>query len=235
VARLPAPILLLVAVLAFAACGSDDDTKEASTPAAPATTATTPVGKGGCKPVQAPAPKPEEKVAKPAKSLDKGKTYTVDLVTSCGDFTITLDAKKAPKTSASFASLVEKGFYDGLTFHRISPGFVIQGGDPQGTGQGGPGYSVVETPPSKTTYPRGTVAMAKTQTEEPGTSGSQFFVVTAEDASEPPFSLPPEYAVVGKVTKGLDTVNRIGVLPPKAGTEEPEQPVVIESAELTEQ
>jgi len=170
VRRLPAPILLLVVVLALAACGSDDDSKEAATP--PATTATTPAGKGGCKAVEKPAPKPEEKVAKPTKSLDEGKTYTADFLTSCGNFTITLDVKNSPKTSASFASLIEKGFYDGLDFHRISPGFVIQGGDPQGTGQGGPGYSVVEAPPSDTEYTRGTVAMAKTQIEEAGTSGS---------------------------------------------------------------
>jgi cyclophilin family peptidyl-prolyl cis-trans isomerase len=184
--------------------------------------------------VKQPSPRPEEKVPKPTKRLSASKTYTADFVTSCGSFTVTLDVKESPKTSASFANLIQRGFYDGLAFHRISPGFVIQGGDPQGTGQGGPGYSVVEAPPQDTEYTRGTVAMAKTQTEEPGTSGSQFFVVTAEDASQPPFSLPPDYAVVGKVTKGLDTVQRIGVLPPKPGTEEPEQPVVIKSVKLNE-
>jgi peptidyl-prolyl cis-trans isomerase B (cyclophilin B) len=222
-------------VLSLASCGSKDEPKPASQPAAaPPATTSTPAGKGGCKTVAQPAPRPDEKVAKPTKKLKASKTYTADFVTSCGDFTVTLDVKGSPKTAASFANLVEKGFYDGLTFHRISPGFVIQGGDPQGTGGGGPGYSVVEAPPQDTAYTRGTVAMAKTQTEEPGTSGSQFFVVTAEDASQPPFSLPPDYAVAGKVTKGLDTVQRIAVVPPKAGTEEPQQPVVITSAKLTE-
>jgi peptidyl-prolyl cis-trans isomerase B (cyclophilin B) len=224
---------MLVAALVLAACGSSDS-KKTSSAAKPGTTATAPAGKGGCKTVDQPAPKTSAKASKPKKGLDKSKTYTADFVTSCGSFTITLDAKQAPKTSASFASLIQQGFYDGLTFHRISPGFVIQGGDPEGTGQGGPGYSVVEAPPRNTAYTRGTVAMAKTQTEEPGTSGSQFFVVTAEDASQAPFSLPPDYAVVGKVTKGIDTVNRIGVIPPKPGTEEPAQPVVIESVKLSE-
>jgi cyclophilin family peptidyl-prolyl cis-trans isomerase len=232
--------VLLLAVLALAACGSDDDGgNEASTPSDQVdTSATTPsttgAPKGRCKTVEQPAPKSGATVPKPTKELDASKTYTVDFVTSCGDFTVTLDVKNDPKTASSFANLVEKGFYDGLTFHRISPGFVIQGGDPEGTGQGGPGYSVEEAPPEGTTYPRGTVAMAKTGTEPPGTSGSQFFVVTAEDASEPPFSLPPDYAVAGKVTKGIETVNRIGALSSKPGSEEPAQPVVIESAKLTE-
>ena len=232
--RLPALVLLLVAVLALAACGSDDDSDNASTPSDSVdTTATTPATKGGCKTVEQPAPKAGAKADKPSKDLDASKTYTVDFVTSCGDFTVTLDAKNDPKTASSFANLVEQGFYDGLTFHRISPGFVIQGGDPEGTGMGGPGYSVEEAPKPDTTYPRGTVAMAKTGAEPPGTSGSQFFVVTAEDASAPPFSLPPDYAVAGKVTKGLDVVNRIGALPTKPGSEEPAQPVVIEKATLT--
>ena len=138
----------------------------------------------------------------------------------------------APKTGGSFLSLVHRKFFDGLTFHRIVPGFVIQGGDPQGTGQGGPGYSVVEAPPQSVQYRRGTAAMAKTQTEPPGTSGSQFFVVVAPNASGPPFSLPPDYALLGKVTKGLDVVQRIGVLPIDPSTETPRQPVVITSAKL---
>lgn len=237
VRRLPAPLLIIVVTLVVAGCGSDDKKDSGSTPAKPATTPATtpaPTGKGGCKAVKQPVPRADATVPKPTKKLSASKTYTAEFVTSCGDFTIRLDVKDSPKTSASFANLIDRKFYDGLTFHRISPGFVIQGGDPQGTGQGGPGYSVVEAPPQDATYPRGTVAMAKTQTEEPGTSGSQFFVVTAENAGDPPFSLPPDYAIVGKVTAGLDTMQRIGVLPPKPGTEEPVQPVVIDSVTLTE-
>ena len=83
-------------------------------------------------------------------------------------------------TGGSFKYLADQGFYDGTTFHRIVPGFVIQGGDPQGDGTGGPGYSVVEPPPQDLVYARGVVAMAKTELEKPGTSGSQFFIVTGE-------------------------------------------------------
>ena len=106
--------------------------------------------------------------------------------------------KDSPKTTASFASLVRKGFFDGLTFHRVVPGFVIQGGDPKGDGTGGPGYTTVDTP-RDAAYTSGVVAMAKTGAEPAGTSGSQFFVVTGDNAS-----LPPDYAVLGKVTATSD-------------------------------
>jgi cyclophilin family peptidyl-prolyl cis-trans isomerase len=155
--------------------------------------------------------------------------------TSCGKLTITLDVKQAPKTAASFVYLARRGFFDNLTFHRIVPGFVIQGGDPQGNGEGGPGYSVVEPPPDDVRYTRGTVAMAKTEIEDPGTSGSQFYVVTADDAQ-----LPPDYAVLGKVTDGEDVVRTIGVVPTDqrnpdpALRERPLSPVVIRSVTITE-
>jgi cyclophilin family peptidyl-prolyl cis-trans isomerase len=145
--------------------------------------------------------------------------------TSCGSFTIRLDQKENPKTAASFASLVREDFYDGLTFHRVVPEFVIQGGDPAGNGSGGPGYSVEEAPPSDQAYTKGVVAMAKTGAEPPGTSGSQFFVVTGEDVG-----LPPEYAVAGEVTEGIETVDAIAAL--GTGDGPPSQTVVIESATL---
>jgi peptidyl-prolyl cis-trans isomerase B (cyclophilin B) len=102
---------------------------------------------------------------------------------------------------------VRKGFFDGTRFHRIVPGFVIQGGDPTATGQGGPGYTVRDVPPSDAAYTKGVVAMAKTESEPPGTSGSQFFVVTGADAG-----LQPDYALLGVVTRGLRLVHRIGKL-----------------------
>ena len=147
--------------------------------------------------------------------------------TSCGQFEITLDSKRAPRTGGSFKYLADKRFFDGLTFHRIVQGFVIQGGDPEGTGTGGPGFSVVEAPPQSLQYTKGVVAMAKTETERPGTSGSQFFVVTAEDAQ-----LPPDYALLGKVTKGQEVVDKIGVVPTVAN-DEPAEPVVIRSIRVT--
>jgi cyclophilin family peptidyl-prolyl cis-trans isomerase len=134
-----------------------------------------------------------------------------------------LDVKDSPRTTASFVSLARSGFYDDTTFHRIVPGFVIQGGDPTATGAGGPGYSVVDTPPRTTTYPLGAVAMAKTPTEPPGTSGSQFFVVTGPNAG-----LTPDYALLGKVVRGMavvDTIEKLGDPADPRGT--PTQVVVI--------
>jgi len=159
-------------------------------PALPAQTATpTPENTGGeqdtgCATARQP-PAKHVRLPKPAETLDPAKTYVATVTTNCGEFQITLDAKRAPKTGGSFKYLADKGFYDGTTFHRIVPGFVIQGGDPLGTGTGGPGYSVVERPPRTLAYTRGVVAMAKTQLERAGTSGSQFFVVTGDDASLP--------------------------------------------------
>jgi peptidyl-prolyl cis-trans isomerase B (cyclophilin B) len=107
-------------------------------------------------------------------------------------------------------------------------GFVIQGGDPKGDGTGGPGYSVVEAPPRDLAYTKGVVAMAKTGTEAGGTSGSQFFVVTAEDAQ-----LPPQYALLGKVTSGQDVVDKIGVVETDPATDAPVEPIVISSVEVS--
>ena len=154
--------------------------------------------------------------------LDPAKTYTATAQTTLGPFAFTLDVKDSPCTTGSFAHLARGGFYNGLTFHRIVPGFVIQGGDPNGNGTGGPGYTVVDTPPADARYTRGVVAMAKTGTEPPGTSGSQFFVVTGADAG-----LQPDYALLGMVTSGLDVVERIGRVPTNSQTEAPLRRVVI--------
>lgn len=222
---------LVGATAALAACGSGSspsdttaatDTSTAAETTAPPTTAAA-APKSGCTTVAEPKPKGEQNLPKPTLTLDPSKTWTADVQTNCGDFTITLAARPAPRTSASFASLSRQGFFDGLTFHRIVSGFVAQGGDPLGTGQGGPGYSVVEAPPSDLKYTRGVVAMAKTEIEDPGTSGSQFFIVTAPDAG-----LPPEYALAGRVTKGQAVVDRIGATPVDPQTERPLSPVVIE-------
>ena len=212
--------LVLVCALFLAACGGGDDERAATPEASPRAAA-------GCEKVPAAKPK-EVKVAKPTTALDPAKTYVARVLTNCGEFEITLDAKRAPKTGGSFKTLVDKGFYDGLAFHRIAPGFVIQGGDPKGDGSGGPGYSITEAPPQDLAYSKGVVAMAKTASDPPGTSGSQFFVVTGEDAG-----LPPDYALLGMVTKGQEVVDRIGVA--EAGPDEqPVNPVVIRQIRITE-
>jgi peptidyl-prolyl cis-trans isomerase B (cyclophilin B) len=158
--------------------------------------------------------------------LDARKTYVVTARTNLGTFAFELDLEDSPCTTASFASLVRKRFFDRTRFHRIVPGFVIQGGDPTGTGRGGPGYSVVDTPPPTARYTKGVVAMAKTGAEPAGTSGSQFFVVTAPDAG-----LPPDYALLGKVTSGLAVVERIGKL--GDANEQPTRRVVIRSMTIS--
>jgi cyclophilin family peptidyl-prolyl cis-trans isomerase len=178
----------------------------------------------GCKKVEAPPPKRVSFKA-PKQTVQKGEKLTAVVKTSCGTFDIALASAEAPKTVNSFVFLSEEGFYDDLTFHRVAPEFVIQGGDPLGNGTGGPGYSVDEKPPANLSYTKGTVAMAKSSAEPPGRSGSQFFVVLSADAG-----LPPEYALVGKVDKGFDVVERIGSL----GTpeEKPKQVVLIEKVSI---
>ena len=158
-------------------------------------------------------------------NLEEGKTYEVVVNTNKGSFTFELATKISPCTTASFAGLVQKGFFDGLTFHRVVPGFVIQGGDPDGNGTGGPGYSTVDAPPQDTQYEKGLVAMAKAGTEPSGTSGSQFFVVTADDVQ-----LDPLYAVLGRVTDGLDVVEALGQL--GDAQQQPTEPLEIKDMQL---
>jgi peptidyl-prolyl cis-trans isomerase B (cyclophilin B) len=221
-AKQPRALLAAIAVLAIAsafalsACGGSDDetSSSASTAAATTTEART------CKKVQAPAPK-DVSFKAPKQVLRMDVMATAVVKTNCGTFTIELDLKRAPKTANSFAFLAEEGFYDDLTFHRVAPGFVIQGGDPQGTGVGGAGYNVDEKPPANLAYTKGVVAMAKSEVDPPGRSSSQFFIVTAPDAG-----LPPEYALVGRVYEGFGTIAAIEQL----GTPEetPTQTVLIE-------
>jgi peptidyl-prolyl cis-trans isomerase B (cyclophilin B) len=219
--RVAVLLAAFAACLVLAACGGDDSAESTPTAEPPS-----PAEASGCEQVEAPAPKDDAKLPKPKERLERGKTYVATVVTSCGDFEITLDSKRAPRTGGSFKYLADKGFFNGLTFHRIVAGFVIQGGDPAGNGQGGPGYSVVEAPPRNLMYTKGVVAMAKTPAEPAGTSGSQFFVVTAEDAQ-----LEPAYALLGKVTKGQEVVDRIGVAPTTAD-EQPAEPIVIRSVDI---
>jgi peptidyl-prolyl cis-trans isomerase B (cyclophilin B) len=229
-------VMLACLALAVAGCGGDDeqDAAVSQSPAAEPSATATPEDTGGeqtsgCEKVAKPKPKPKRvRFEKPSERLDPSKTYVATVTTNCGAFEITLDSERAPKTGGSFKFLADKGFFDGLPFHRIVGGFVIQGGDPKGKGTGGPGYSVVEAPPEDLAYVKGVVAMAKTALEDPGTSGSQFFVVTGEDAQ-----LPPEYALLGKVTKGQEVVDTIGVAP-VGPDEQPVDPIVMESVKVTE-
>jgi peptidyl-prolyl cis-trans isomerase B (cyclophilin B) len=212
-------VFALIAVGAVAAVvigrsGGDDE--EASTQAS----------SNGCRQVPEPEPKRVE-LAAPEQTVRPGARLTAVVETSCGSFEIELDSERAPKTVNSFVYLAREGFYDGLAFHRIAPGFVIQGGDPLGNGTGGPGYSVDEPPPPNLAYLKGVVAMAKSSAEPPGRSGSQFFVVTGVD-----LGLPPQYALLGRVPEGdgLEVVERIGRLGTR--TEQPKQTVVIDGVTI---
>ena len=216
--RRPLLPLLVLAVVA-AGCGSSKKSATADIPAAGSTQAAAPATGNGCRQV-ANTPRKPGTQKKPSKPLDASKTWTLEFKTSCGRFTVTLDLKRGPNASASMVSLARARFFENTTFHRIVPDFVIQGGDPTASGTGGPGYSTVDKPPRNTQYTKGVVAMAKTPTERPGTAGSQFYVVTGADAG-----LPPEYAVLGKVTKGMATVERIGALGDQS--EKPTRTVVV--------
>jgi peptidyl-prolyl cis-trans isomerase B (cyclophilin B) len=220
-----ATLSALLAAAVLAACGSSSGgTKTADIPAGgaapttPTQAAATP--SSGCKQVAKPKPKKNGGAKKPTKPLDASKAWTLTFKTNCGSFTVKLDLKSAPNASASMVSLAKAGFFKNTIFHRIVPGFVIQGGDPTGSGTGGPGYSTRDKPPKNASYTKGVVAMAKTQQEPAGTAGSQFYVVTGADAG-----LPPDYAIIGKVVGGLPVVERIGKL--GDSSEQPTQTVIL--------
>jgi cyclophilin family peptidyl-prolyl cis-trans isomerase len=219
------PLLLVLSLALLAGCGGGDD--EAASGTDTTTTSTTTTAVTECADVEAPPARDPETRDAPTEKLDASKTYTLTFDTSCGSFTVTLDQELAPNSAASLVALAGDGYFDDTIFHRVVPAFVIQGGDPTQSGSGGPGYSTVDKPPADAAYTKGTVAMAKTQLEAAGTAGSQFFVVTADDAG-----LSPDYAIVGEVTEGMDTVERIERLGFDDGP--PSQPIVVTSVTVAE-
>lgn len=228
--RRPLLLLLALSALLAAGCGSDDEsaTQTSSSATATAEAESEPARADGCQPVDPATPK-EVSAKRPSAPLDADATYRVTITTNCGEIEIELDQRENPKTAASFAHLASERVFDGTPFHRIVPGFVIQGGDPAANGTGGPGYSIRERPARDTRYVRGLVAMAKAGMEPAGTSGSQFFIVTGPDVG-----LPPDYAVAGEVVAGMDVVDRIEAVTTDE-LDAPVDPVVIESATLSEE
>jgi peptidyl-prolyl cis-trans isomerase B (cyclophilin B) len=153
--------------------------------------------------------------------------YSIEFQTTEGRFTVEIDEKLAPCNGSSMMQLARDGFFDGIVFHRIVPGFVIQAGQSGKTADGGPGYTTIDPPPSDTKYKKGIVAMAKTAEDPPGTGGSQFFVVTGENVM-----LPPDYAPIGEVVKGMAVVDKIGKLG-DLSTQVPTRRIVIEHAKAS--
>lgn len=160
----------------------------------------------------------------PALTVDTSKTYTAVLDTNHGEIALELDAGRSPLTVNNFVFLARAGFYDGVIFHRCIPGFVIQGGDPTGTGRGGPGYKFRDELDGPGSYSRGTVAMANSG---PNTNGSQFFICVAD------VGLPHSYTIFGQVTSGMDAVDSILAVPSDR-SDRPEQDCVIRSVTITE-
>ncbi len=172
------------------------------------------------------SPKTRRFSGPPPMCIDVDRRYTAAMVTSKGTMTIELDALAAPKTVNNFVVLARYHYFDGIVFHRIIPGFVLQGGDPDGNGRGGPGYRFEDELPRPGRYGIGSLAMANAG---PNTNGSQFFVISGPSG----VALPPQYSLFGKVVKGLDVVAAIeAVGSPGAGI--PRERVEIESVTITE-
>ena len=233
-----------VALLSFAACNLitppplGQPEPEAAPTTAPADSATpTPVpaataisGNGAV----APAPTPAVVISggrsikqwstPPALTIDPGASYTAVLNTTAGPITIELLTSDAPNTVNNFVFLAREGFYDGVIFHRTIPGFMIQGGDPTGTGAGGPGYRFADEQVNRP-YSRGIMAMANAG---PNTNGSQFFLMHAD------YPLPPNYTIFGQAVAGIETIDAIATAPTKPGGEgsSPVNPVTIQTVEI---
>ncbi len=172
------------------------------------------------------SPRRTEFSAPPPMVIDVEKTYTAEMVTSMGSMTIHLNPALAPKTVNNFIFLARWHYYDGIIFHRVIDGFVIQGGDPQGTGMGGPGYRFEDELPAPGRYELGSLAMANAG---PNTNGSQFFIITGPSGQ----GLPPQYSLFGQVIRGLEVADAMQKVPTNH-SDRPETDIVIESVTITE-
>ncbi len=179
-----------------------------------------------CPAIDGSSPKTQKFSGPPPMCIDTAKTYTATMDTSMGSLTIVLDAIAAPKTVNSFVFLARYHYYDSIVFHRIIKGFVCQGGDPTGTGRGGPGYQFADELPKSGQYEIGSVAMANAG---PNTNGSQFFLISGRSGVQ----LPPAYALFGKITQGLDVLAAMDKVPTGSG-DRPVTDLVINSVTISE-
>ena len=232
-ARFGGIALVLAIVIGFALFSGRDEPEPA--------VEETPSPAGAACDAEPPSPADPQQYDAAEQVLEEGVDYAAVIHTSCGDITLDLFEERAPETVNSFVFLAREGFYDGLTFHRIVSNFVIQGGDPEGTGPGGPGYTVTDEFPDKgNEYVFGTVAMANAG---PGTTGSQFFIVVhlgANDETDEPAGLDPLYSLFGQVDPGsFEVIREISQVEVGGGddpslAERPAIPVFIESIEIVE-
>jgi peptidylprolyl isomerase len=162
----------------------------------------------------------------PPMCIDPAKRYSAEMVTSMGTLSISLDPVNAPKTVNNFVFLARYHYFDGLTFHRVIKGFVCQGGCPEGSGRGNPGYRFEDELPKPGRYELGSLAMANAG---PNTNGSQFFIISGPSG----MGLPPQYSLFGKVVKGLDIVEQMQSVP-TGGGDKPKTPLTIESVTISE-
>ncbi|NLA35332.1 MAG: peptidylprolyl isomerase [Actinobacteria bacterium] len=233
-------LIIIIVVVAITTSGDDEtatatSTTEAASAATSDSTDSTPatteapkveIGTTPCPEVDGSSERMTEFDGAPQMCIDPAKTYTADVETTMGDFTITFDAQKAPNTVNNFVFLARYHYFDGIIFHRIIDGFVIQGGDPQGTGMGGPGYEFNDELPEAGEYEKYSLAMANSG---PNTNGSQFFVITGDQG----VALPPNYSLFGKVTDGTDVVDAIGTVETGTG-DKPVEEVKMTKVTITE-
>jgi len=207
-------MLAAAAVAALVAgCGGDDDVADRDT---------------DCPPVAGADGQTREFDAPPPDCLDPGADYEAVVTTNQGEFTIAIDPTTAPVAANNFVFLARNQYFDGTVCHRIIPEFVVQCGDPTGTGTGGPGYTIADEPPEPGRYRLGSVAMAKTP--DPDSAGSQFFIVIGAQGE----ALPPEYALFGQVVDGFDTtVSRMAAAGTPTG--EPTGTIAIEQIRVEQQ
>ncbi len=223
--------LVAALVVAASACGSDDSGTAAAEP--PAATDPAPAGtdvaaaSADCPPLDGADEQTQQFDAAPPTCLEAGANYEAVVTTNQGEFTILLDPESAPVAANNFVFLARNQYFDDTICHRIIPNFVVQCGDPTGTGTGGPGYTIVDEPPAPGEYEIGSIAMAKTAAPDSG--GSQFFIITGSDGA----ALPPEYSLFGQVTDGFDTaVAAMAAAGTPSG--EPSQPVEIQSIRIVQ-
>ena len=217
-----------------AAVGLSAACNQTSSPAAKSQAEQAPAKPAEQKPAAAAAgAKPAAKTypGPPAMAIDPNKKYTALIKTSLGDMTVELYPKDAPNTVNNFVFLARDGFYNGVIFHRVMKDFMVQTGDPTGTGRGDPGYKFADELKGPQTYTKGTLAMANAG---PNTQGSQFFISHGPRAE----SLPKNYSIFGKVTGGLDVLDKIANVPvrpsPSGENSAPNDPPKIESIQITE-